>query len=105
MKDCSKYLSSVRNEMLFMVIFNEFFEQIWPRIRSMSQVQSIYIPSSNGEKVALSDQEFTKVKGVFTGVKPICSSFKRGTRHFKQDSLVMSIVPSIRFTKNKFSTN
>lgn len=98
-KDCSKYLSSVRNEMLFMVISNEFFDQIWPRIQSMSQVQSIYILSADGEKVALSDQEFTKVKGVFTRVEPICSSLKRGTRHFKQDSLVMSIVPSIRFTK------
>ena len=98
-KDCSKHLSSIRNEIIFMVISNESFEQIWPRVQSMSQVQSIYILSSDGEKVPLSDQELKKVQGVFSRVEPICSSLKRGTRHFKQDSLVMSIVPSTRYTK------
>lgn len=98
-KECLKHLSSAKNEMVLLVISNEFFQDIWPRIKSMSQIHSIYILSADGEKVALSDQEYNKVKGVFNRVEPICSSLKRGTRHFKEDSLVMSIVPSTKFTK------
>ena len=73
-KECTKFLSSVRNEMILMVISNEFFEEIWPRVKSMSQIHSIFILSSAGEKVPLSDQEYLKVKGVFNRVEPICSS-------------------------------
>jgi tetratricopeptide (TPR) repeat protein len=98
-KDCIKFLTSVKTEMILLVVTNEFFEQVWSRVKSMSQIHSIYILSADGEKVALSDQEYNKVKGVFSRVEPICSSLKRGTRHFKQDSLVMSIIPSTKFTK------
>lgn len=98
-KDCLKRLSSVKNEIVLLVILNEFFEQVWPRVKSMSQIHSIYILSPDNEKVPLSEQEYHKVKGVFNRVEPICSSLKRSTRHFKQDTLVMSIIPSTKFTK------
>ena len=99
MKDCNKYLSSIKNEMIIMVVSDEFFDKIWPRIKTMSQVHSVYILSPYDEKITLSDEEYVKVKGVFTRVEPLCSAIKRGTRHYNKDSLVMSIIPSIKYTK------
>ena len=98
-KDAMKYLSTVKNSSVIMVISIDLFEEIWPRIKPMNQVDSIYILSPDGEKEELLEQGHQKVKGVFTRVESICSSMTRRTKIFRQEALIMSIIPSMKYTK------
>lgn len=103
--ECLQYLTSqAKNERVLLVISNEFLPQIWPRVRSMPQIHSVYIISPNGENnSALLDQPNEKIKGIFNKVEPICGSVKRDNVAYRQDALVMSIIPSSRYTKKDLS--
>lgn len=97
--DCTQYLNRVKTEKLLMIISNELLPGIWPRIRSMSQIQSIYIISDNGEKQAEIQSE--KIKGIFPNAEPICGSVKRDNIPYEQDSLVMSVIPSNKYNRKE----
>ncbi|CAF0815761.1 unnamed protein product [Adineta steineri] len=100
LKDFMKFLSTIKTEMIILVISNDFFEQIYSRLKSFTQIHSIYILSSDIEKKNISYQEDNKIQGVFTRIESICNFLQRNTKYFKQDSLTMSIIPSMKYTKN-----
>ena len=102
--ECLEYLTtSTSNEKMLMIISQEFLPSIWSRLRSLSQIHSFYIISPNGERKALLDQPDRRVKGIFSKVQSIYGSVKRDNVPCLPDSLVMSIIPSGRYTKKDFS--
>ena len=98
--DCTQYLNRVKTEKLLMIISSELASEIWSRVRSMSQVQSVYIITHNSGKQA-ADLQSDKIKGVFNSADPICGSVKRDNSPYEQDSLVMSIIPSNKYTRKE----
>ena len=103
--DCLEYLTtSTSNEKMLMIISQESLPLIWSRVRSLSQIHSFYIISPNGERKApLLDQPDRRVKGIFSKIQSIYGSVKRDNVPYFPDSLVMSIIPSGRYTKKDFS--
>ena len=98
-QDCTNFLSKIKNEKILMIISNEFFEPMRSQIQSTPQIHSVYILISTREKKSLSDYRCNKVKGVYTAIEPIYSSLKHSTKSFKQDSFVVSIIPSVKYTE------
>lgn len=101
-KNCAEFLSKVKNQSALVVISKEFFPQIASRIKSMSQVYSIYILAPNAKRNVVFKQEYSKVKGIFTRIGTICTHLKRNTRYFQQDSLSMNIIPSKKYSSKDF---
>lgn len=97
--DCTQFLNTIKGEKILMVVSNEFINHIWPRIKSMPQVHSVYIISQNGEAQNLPNIESDKIKGIFSKVEPVSGSVKRDNSDYKQDSLIMSVIPSMKYTK------
>ena len=97
--ECTRFLTKMKDFRILMVVNNALFEEIWSHIRSMTHIHSIYILSNDNKKKEYPDQEYGKVKGVFDKVGSIYSFLKRDTRQFQQDILVMSIIPSINYSK------
>jgi hypothetical protein len=62
---------------------------------------SVYIISSNEEKQILPDIQSDKLKSIFTKVEPISDSIKRHNNHYEQDSLIMIIILSSKYTKKQ----
>ena len=98
-KETLKSLSTQKTQPTVMIISSELFEEIWPKLKNFSQVQSIYILSVDGEKQSLAEQGYSKVKGIYSRVESICSSLTRGTKSFTPGALMMSVVPSMKYSK------
>lgn len=98
-KETLKCLSTQKTSPTVMIISSDVFEEIWPKVKNFTQVQSIYILSVDGEKQSLAEQGYTKVKGIYSRVESICSSLTRGTKYFTPGALMMSVVPSMKYSK------
>ena len=98
-KEAMKFISSTRNQSILLVVSSECVHDIWSRVKNLSQVHSVYILTPEDEEFKFAEQDSPKIQGVSNRVETICSALKRGTRHFNADLLVMSVIPSVKFTK------
>lgn len=96
--ECIQFLTKTKDAKILMIIAESFVKDIWPRIQSITQIYSIYILSADGQQKEYPKEEYDKIKGVFDTVDPIYGSLKRDTRHYHQEILVMSIIPSLNYT-------
>ena len=99
-EDCQNYLRNVKNESILMVISSELLPDIWPTIRTMPQIHSVYLLSPNGDQTFLIETNSNKFKGIFTKVEPICGSVQRNHCPYREDVLVVSVIPANRYDRN-----
>lgn len=97
--DCILFLNKMQDAKILMIIAEDLIDQIWPQIKSVSNIYSVYVISSDGEAKEYPKEEYDKIKGVFDKVEPIYGSLKRDTRPYHQEILVMSIIPSSNYSK------
>ncbi|CAM2719975.1 unnamed protein product [Rotaria socialis] len=62
-------------------------------IHSMPKVDVIYIFCGNKARHEPWAKDWSKIRGVFTSIKPICESLKKVARECDHDSIPMSFVP------------
>ena len=98
-EDCLKYLSSIQNETVLLVVSSELLPKIWSHVKNMSYIHSIYVLIFSGQRLALADCDSPKIRAIFNRVSSVYSTLKRGSRYTKLNSLVMSVIPSQIFTK------
>ena len=74
---CIDYLQNIKDEKAFMIVSGSLGQQVVPLIHNLSKLDSIYVfcgvPSRHEKWV----QDWTKIKGVFTQIPPICDSLKQ----------------------------
>ncbi|CAF3651339.1 unnamed protein product [Rotaria socialis] len=102
--ECLQYLTKMKETKILMIIAGNCVKEIWPRIKSMKHIHSVYIitDDDDDQKKEYSKQEYEKVKGIFDRVDPIFGLLKRDTRHIEQDLLGISIViPSDDYLKQE----
>jgi hypothetical protein len=90
--ECIQFLDSIGNEKACMIISSSFGQQIVPRIYNMSQVDSIFIFCDNNEYYEQWTKEWSKIKGVFTEISPICESFKQVAQQCEQNAIPISFI-------------
>ena len=89
---CIDYLYEIKHEKIFMIVSGSLGQYIVPHIHDMSKLDSIYIFCGAPSRHEKWTQEWSKVKGVFTQIEPICDSLKEMTKKCKQDCVSLSIV-------------
>jgi len=80
------------NKKACMIISSSLGQQIVPRIHNMSQVDSIFIFCDNNEYYEQWTKEWSKIKGVFTEISPICESFKQVAQQCEQNAIPISFI-------------
>ena len=67
-------------------------QQIVPRVHTMSQVDSIFIFCGNRKYHEQWAKDWSKIKGVFTEIKPICEALKQAAQQCEQSAISISIM-------------
>ncbi|CAF2656005.1 unnamed protein product [Rotaria sp. Silwood2] len=91
--ECIDYISELQNEKSFLIISGTLCQTIVPLIHNMPQLYSIYIFCQKQDKYEEWIKDWTKVKGIFIEITPICDSVRESARQFDEDSIVISAIP------------
>jgi tetratricopeptide (TPR) repeat protein len=91
-EQCVEFLENMNNEKACMIISGALGQHIVPRVHSMSQVDSIFIFCSNKKHHEQWVKDWSKIKGVFTGIKPICDALKQAAQQCEQNAISISIL-------------
>ncbi|CAF0876685.1 unnamed protein product [Adineta steineri] len=91
---CLKFIQTVINKKVCMVISVSLGQHIVPRVHNMPQVDSIFIFCDNKNYHEQWVKDWRKIKGVFTDITPICEALKEAAHQCEQNAIPMSFVGS-----------
>ena len=93
-EDCIQFINTINDNKVCMIISGSLGQHIVPRVHSMSQVDSIFIFCGNKKHHEQWAKEWSKIKGVFTEITPICEALKQASRQCEQNAISISFVPT-----------
>jgi tetratricopeptide (TPR) repeat protein len=91
---CVDFLTDVKDEKVFMIVSDQFGQQIVPFIEEINQLDSIYVFDDLKMKYELCTKEWSKVKGVFAQIESLCDSLQRKAQQHSKDLISISILSS-----------
>jgi tetratricopeptide (TPR) repeat protein len=91
-EECIHFLENMDNEKVCMIISGSLGQPIVPRVHNMSQVDSIFIFCGNKKHHEQWAKDWSKIKGVFTEIKPICEALKQAAQQCEQNAISISIM-------------
>jgi tetratricopeptide (TPR) repeat protein len=89
---CIQFIEKMDNQKACMIISGSLGEHIVPRIHGMSQVDAIFIFCGNKKRHEQWAKKWSKVKGVFTEISPICEALKQAAQQCEQNAIPMCFV-------------
>ena len=90
--ECIDFITDVKYEMIFMIISGTFSQTIVPIIQDIPQVSSVYIFREHKATLVQWAKQWSKVKGVFTDITPICEALKQAAYDCDKNMVSISIV-------------
>ena len=91
---CIDFLTDHYNEKATMIISGALCRNTVPLIHDIDQLDVIFILCKNKRKHEEWANEWSKIKGVFTEIGPICDTFKQVTQQCEQNSIAISFIPT-----------
>ncbi len=91
--ECIQFITGIENEKAFVIVSGSLAEDLVPNIHDLPQVDAIYIFCGNKARREKWTQEWIKIKGIHTDIKPICQARQQITKQCNQDSIAQSFVP------------
>ena len=91
---CIEFLNTIdsNNQQACMITSGSLGQQIVPRVHEMSQVDSIFIFCGNKKHHEQWAKDWTKIKGVFTEITPICEALKKVTQQCEHNATPISFM-------------
>jgi tetratricopeptide (TPR) repeat protein len=91
-EDCIQFIDTINDNKVCMIISGSLGQHIVPRVHNMSQVDSIFIFCGNKKYHEQWTKEWSKIKGVFTEITPICEALKQASQQCEQNAISISFV-------------
>jgi tetratricopeptide (TPR) repeat protein len=91
-EQCIQFINTINDNKICMIISDSLGEHIVPRVHNMSQVDSIFIFCGNKEHHEQWTKQWSKIKGVFTEITPICEALKQASQQCEQNAISISFV-------------
>ena len=91
-EECIEFIETINNEKICMIISGSLGKHMVPRVHNLSQVDSIFIFCANKTKHEQWINEWSKIKGVFTEVLPICEALEQASQQCEQNAILMSFL-------------
>jgi tetratricopeptide (TPR) repeat protein len=89
---CIQFINTINDNKVCMIISGSLGESIVSRVHNMSQVDSIFIFCGNKKHHEQWTKEWSKIKGVFTEITPICEALKQASQQCEQNAISISFV-------------
>jgi tetratricopeptide (TPR) repeat protein len=89
---CVDFLSDIKDEKAFMIISGSLGQQIVSYIHGLPQLHSIYVYCASKTRHEEWAKDWSKIKGVFTQIGPICESLKQSIHECEQNFISLSFV-------------
>ena len=100
-EECIQFIEDINDNKVCMIISGSLGQHIVPRVHNMSQVDSIFIFCGNKKRHEQWTKEWSKIKGVFTEITPICEALKQASQQCEQNAISISFVPTSDDASNK----
>ena len=75
-EECAKFLDQIQKEKVFMIVSGALGQQVVPEIAGKPQLEAIYVFCGNKAAHEQWASKISKVKGVYTDIKPICKALQ-----------------------------
>ena len=98
---CIEFINSMNDEKACMIISGALGQHIVPRVHNLSQVDSIFIFCGNKKRHEEWAKDWSKIKGVFTKIGPICDALKEAAQQCEQNSIAISFMATNNDMSNK----
>ena len=99
--ECIDFISEIPEETAFMITSGVLTQTAVSVIDNMTQISGIYIFGGH----EASYEEWPKIKGVFTDIKPICEALKQAAQDCDQNAVSISFAPTGDSTNNIANKN
>lgn len=91
-EQCIQYINSLDNENICLLTSGGMSEQIVPSIHNLSQLDSIFILSSDKERYELWSQNWPKIRGIFISIDLLCKNLKQIAQERERNTIPISFV-------------
>lgn len=89
---CIEFLNTLGDEKVCMIISGFLGQHIVPSIHNLSQVDSIFIFCGNIQRHEGWIKDWSKIKGIFIEINPICEALKQAAQQCEQNAISISIM-------------
>jgi tetratricopeptide (TPR) repeat protein len=100
---CITFISDIKEEKIFMIISGSIGQDIVPVIHDMSQIDSIYVFCKNKLRHKEWAEKWSKIKGVFIEIPPICKALTQAAQQCDQNAISMSFVSTTEGFSNQIN--
>lgn len=90
--ECIHFLTDIQDEKAILIVSGHLGQQIVPRIHDLAQLDCIYVFTANKSRHEQWAKDWSKVKGVFTEMTPICESLKHSAQECDHDCIAISFI-------------
>ena len=87
-----RFLEEMADEKICMIISGSLGQQVIPRVHNLPQVDSVFIFCSNKQYHEGWAKDWSKIKGVFTEIAPICDALKQTAQQCERNAISISIM-------------
>ncbi|CAF2084390.1 unnamed protein product [Rotaria magnacalcarata] len=98
-EQCVEFLNEMDEGKAFVISSGALGQSLVNDIHGVPKVDAIYIFCGKKARHKPWAKDWSKIRGVFTSIKPICESLKKVTRECDHDSIPMSFVPKRTMTE------
>ena len=92
--DCIQFLETVKNEKALVITSGSLGQDLVQQIHHMAQIDAIYIFCGNPARHEPWAAKWSKVKGVYNRIKPICEALQCSVKQSNEDLTPISFVQS-----------
>ncbi|CAF0955203.1 unnamed protein product [Adineta ricciae] len=89
---CTQFIQNITENKIYLIVSGTIGQLIVPCVHAMSQVDSIFVFCSNRKLHEQWAGEWPKVKGVYTGIPPICDALKQLVQEREYNSIPLSFL-------------
>ena len=100
--DCISFITKIKNKQIFIIISGKLGQTTVPILHDIVRINSIYIFCENKNQHEQWTKQWSKIKGVFIDLIPICEVLKKAVQESDQNTISISFIPpSDDHTKDK----
>jgi tetratricopeptide (TPR) repeat protein len=99
--ECIDFITDIKEEKTLIILSGVFSQIMIPIVQEISQVSSIYIFCKNQALHEQWVQQWSKVKGVYTNIAPICEALKKTAQACDHNSVSISFVKTTDGASNQ----
>ncbi|CAF3389584.1 unnamed protein product [Rotaria sp. Silwood2] len=90
-QQCIDFLQDIKDVKAFLIVSGALGESTLPQIHSMSQLDAIYVFSTNPSEHEHWANKWSKIKGIFVQIDSIIDILKRDVQQCNRDSMSISV--------------